>query len=194
MPVDVVSEVSLIHPDDIYWFIILDETHHKLSLERNKGGTTKLLWINPLFPRSGDRVVATQNNITGVYTCNLAGEFFPPLYIFKTKSKIPEKFNIDPQVCGGLPVVSGMFGQNEIRSYTSEVAVRKKGSMDTSLWSAYNRQCVLHPMRGEISPLPVRDPITKKLITGPLIKKTDGGPCRLSKEAESVDFREKYAA
>ena len=34
----------------------------------------------------------------------------------------------------------------------------------------------------------------KKLITGPLIKKTDNGPGRLSEEDESIDFRKKYAA
>ena len=50
------------------------------------------------------------------------------------------------------------------------------------------------PNTGEISPLPVRDPITKKLITGPLIKKTDGGPGRLPKAAECIYFRKKYAA
>ena len=66
--------------------------------------------------------------------------------------------------------------------------------MDTSLWSAYNLQCVLHPLWGEISHLPVLDPITKKLITGPLIEKTYDGPSRLSKEAESIGFREKYVA
>ena len=51
---------------------------------------------------------------------------------------------------------------------------------------------MLHPIRGKISPFPVCDPITKKLITGSLIEKTDGGPARLSKEAESIDFRKKY--
>ena len=81
-----------------------------------------------------------------------------------------------------------------MRSYTSEVAVQNKGSMDTSLWSVHNRQCVLHPTMENISPLPVRDPITKKLITGPLIEKTDGGPGILSNEAESINFREKYDA
>ena len=50
------------------------------------------------------------------------------------------------------------------------------------------------PNAGKISPLPVHDPITKKLITGPLIEKTDGRPNRLSKEAENIDFRKKYAA
>ena len=42
--------------------------------------------------------------------------------------------------------------------------------------------------------MPVQDPITKKLITGPLILKTDAGPGRLSKEAESIEFCEKSAA
>ena len=120
--------------------------------------------------------------------------FLPPLYIFETNSKIPENFKIDPQVCDGLPVVSGMFGQDEMRSYTSKVSVRKKGSMDISICSVYNRQCVLHPIRGGGSPLPVCDTITRKLITGPIIKKTDGGTGRLSKEAGSIDFREDYAA
>ena len=72
----VVSEVSLVHPDDIYWFITLDETCQKLSSEGNNGGTTELRWINPSFPRSGDRVVAIQNHVPGVYAYNLAGEFF----------------------------------------------------------------------------------------------------------------------
>ena len=133
------SEVSLVHLDDIYWFLTVDETHHKLSSEGNKGGSTELRWYNPSFPRSGERVVATQNHVTGVYTYNLAGESLPPLYTFETKSKIPDNFKIDPEVCEGLPVVSGKFGHDALRSYTSEVAVRKKGSMDTSLWSAYNR-------------------------------------------------------
>ena len=33
----------------------------------------------------------------------------------------------------------------------------------------------------------------KKLIYGPMIEKTDAGLGRLSKEAESIDFREKTA-
>ena len=38
------------------------------------------------------------------------------------------------------------------------------------------------------------DKVTKKLITGPLIEKTDEGPDRLLKETESVEFRKKFAA
>ena len=32
------------------------------------------------------------------------------------------------------------------------------------------------------------------IISGPIVCKTDGGPGRLSKEAESIDFREEMAA
>ena len=148
----VVSGVSLVHTDYIYWFITLDETHHKFLSERNKGETTEIWWINPLFPCSRDRVVPTQNHVKGVYKYNPVGEVLPPLYIFETKSKIPENLNIDPQVCDGLPVLSDMFRYNKMCSYTSKVDVRKKGSMDTSIWSAYNRQCVLHPIWGKSHP------------------------------------------
>ena len=94
--VGVASEVSLIHPDDAYWFITLDETHHKLSSEDNKGGMTELCWCNPCFPCSGDRTVSTHNHFTGLYTYNLKGESLPHLYIFEknprsqtTKGLIP---------------------------------------------------------------------------------------------------------
>ena len=194
--VGVESEVSLVHPNDISWFLTVNETHHKLSSEGNKRGSTELRWCNPSFPHSGNRVVATQNHATGVYAYNLAGESLPPLYIFETKSKIPENFKIDPEVCEGLPVVSGKFGHDALRSYTSEVDVWKKGSMDTILWSAYNRQCVIRPYHGEISPVPVRDPMTKKLVTvtGIFILEIDAGRGRLSKEAERIEFHESSAA
>ena len=68
--------------------------------------------VQSFFPLLWERVLATQNHVTGVCVYNLAGESLPPLYIFETKSKIPENFKIDPEVCEGLPVVSAKFGQN----------------------------------------------------------------------------------
>ena len=118
----------------------------------------------------------------------------PPLYIFKTKSKISDNYRIDPEVCEGLPVVSGKYGGDTTRQFTSEVSVRKKGSTDTPLWSGYNRTNVLIPYAGKISPTPVRDPVTKKLTTGPLIEKTGTGPGRLSSEGASIEFREAFQA
>jgi hypothetical protein len=34
------SDLSLVHPDDVDWFITLDETHHELTTRGNKGGST----------------------------------------------------------------------------------------------------------------------------------------------------------
>ena len=65
--------------------------------------------------------------------------------------------------------------------------------MDTGLWHQLLRQVYLPLDQGRISPEPVRDPDTGKLISAPLIVKTDAGPGRLSKEAESMDFREQMA-
>jgi hypothetical protein len=36
------SKISLLHPDDIDWFITLDETYHKLTTPGNKGGSTTI--------------------------------------------------------------------------------------------------------------------------------------------------------
>ena len=55
------------------------------------------------------------------------------------------------------------------------------------------RQVYLPLYQGRISPEPIRDPDTGKLKSGPLIVKTDAGPGRLSKEAESMDFREQMS-
>ena len=69
--------------------------------------------------------------------------------------------------------------------------MRSKGSMDTSCWHDLHRTVYLScGYRGKISPEPVRDPITNKMIKGPLIIKTDSGPGRLSMEADSIEFRE----
>jgi len=78
--------------------------------------------------------------------------------------------------------------------YPSHVAVRHSGSVDTYLWHELNRAVYIPCFAGKISVEPVRDLITKKLISGPIVCKTDGGPGRLSKEAESIDFREEMAA
>ena len=60
--------------------------------------------------------------------------------------------------------------------------------MDTGLWHQLIEVYLLH-YNGRISKVPVRDPLTNKLISGPLIIKTDAGPGRLSKELESIEYR-----
>jgi hypothetical protein len=65
--------------------------------------------------------------------------------------------------------------------------------MDTGLWHQLIRDVYLPCFEGRISPKPIRDPLTNKLISGPLVVKTDAGPGRLSKEASSIMFREQMA-
>ena len=187
------SEISLIHPDDVHWFLTMDETHHAFTTKGNKGGSTRIRYANTSFPRTGERVVDNAYHTTGVYGFTLGGEPLPPLYILSTSSVNAENYRLDPRVCEGLPMVSAKYGQDELTTHPSMVAIRKKGSMDTGLWHQLCRDCYMKCYKDRIAPEPVRDPATGKLLKGPLIVKTDAGPGRLSREAESIDFREELA-
>ena len=189
------SEISLIHPDDINWFLTCDETHHAFSNEGYKGGSTAQRYSTSSFHRSGERCVASNSHTTGVYGTTGAGYPMPCMFVMSSNAKEATDFQIDPAVCVGLPVVRAKYADNVLTSdYPSHVAVRHSGSVDTYLWHELNRAVYIPCFAGKISVEPVRDPITKKLISGPIVCKTDGGPGRLSKEAESIDFREEMAA
>jgi len=66
--------------------------------------------------------------------------------------------------------------------------------MDTPLWHELNKTVFLECYKGRLSPMPIRDPITKKLLHGPLISKTDSGPGRLATQAGSEEFRNEIAS
>ena len=188
------SEISLVHPDDVDWFITLDETHHPLSTAGNKGGSTTRRYACSSFPRSGDRIVETALHTSGCYAFTLRGEPLPPLYILSTKSECEDNYRFDVEVCKGLPVVTGKYAQDKVSLHASRIAVRKKGSMDTSLWHDLHRSVYLTcGYENKLAPVPERDPVTKKLLRGPLIIKTDNGPGRLAADAASMKFREEMA-
>ncbi len=48
--------------------------------------------------------------------------------------------------------------------------------MDTGLWNQLVRDVYTPCFKGRISPEPICDPLTNKLIAGPLIIKTDAEP------------------
>ena len=130
-----------------------------------------------------------------MYGTTGAGYPMPCMYVMSSTAKDPKDFQIHPAVCVGLPVVRAKYADNVRTSdYPSHVAVRHSGSVDTYLWHELNRAIYVPCFEDKISVEPVRDPITKKLISGPLVCKTDGGPGRLSKVAESIDFQEEMAA
>ena len=185
--------MSLAHQDDANWFLTLDETHHEFSTAGKKGSASNGRWVNESFPRSGERNIVGNFHTTGVYGTTLVGEALPPLYILSTTSKNEDDYKIDPRVCEGLPTVAGKYGSDKVMLHSSCLCVRKKGSMDIGLWHQYVRSVILPLYEGRISPEPIRDPLTGKLLSGPLIIKTDSGPGRLSREACSIEFREEMA-
>ena len=185
--------MGLVHEDDVDWFLTLDETHHEFSTVGARGGAAAGRYINTSFPRSGERCIVSTFHTTGVYGTTLRGEPLVPLYILSTGSLREEDYRIDSRVCEGLPTVAASYGADDESLYSSAICVRHKGSMDTGLWHQLIRDVYLPCFEGRISPKPIRDPLTNKLISGPLVVKTDAGPGRLSKEASSLEFREQMA-
>ena len=184
--------MSLIHEDDVDWFLTMDETHHLFSTVGAKGGATAGRYTNPSFPRSGERCIESSFHTTGVYGTTLRGEPLPPMYILSTNSLNEDDYKIDPRVNRGLPIVVASYGK-VMAAHWSAISVRHKGSMDTGLWHQLLKDVYVPLYEGRISPEPIRDPVTMKLWSGPLIVKTDAGPGRLSKQAISIDFREEMA-
>ena len=91
-------------------------------------------------------------------------------------------FKISPKIAEGLPISRGKYADNTIEAdHHSFIAVRHTGSVDTRLWHDLNRHVYTPCFKGKISAVPIRDPVTMKLISGPLIIKTDAGPCRFVK-------------
>jgi hypothetical protein len=170
------SELSLVHPDDVDWFITLDETHRDLMTQGNKGRLTTICYANISFVRSGDRLVETSSHTTGVNGFTPQGESFLPQF--------------DVRICETLAEVVASSGRELPSSHPS---VRRKRSMDTGLWHLLHWQVYIKLYEGKLAPEPVRDPVTGKMLKGPLMVKTDSGPGRLSNEAESIDFREEMA-
>ncbi len=170
------SKVGLVHEDNVKWFLTLDETHHKFSAVGAKGGANAGRYANSSFPRLGERCIVSNFHTTGVYATTLRGEPLPPMYIFSTASQNEEDHKIDPRICEGLPTVTASYGADVDTIFLSYVTVRSKGSMDTGLW--HQLICTIYtPLRkGRISPEPIHDHLTNKLISGPLFVKTDTGP------------------
>ena len=74
------SEMSLVHEDDVDWFLTLDETHHKFSTVGAKGGATAGRYVNPSYPRSGEQCIVSNFHTTGVYGTTLRGDPLPHPY------------------------------------------------------------------------------------------------------------------
>ena len=162
------SEVSLFHPDDARFFLNTDETRHKFTTAGNKGGSITTIYSNSSFPCSGEHVRESLRHTTGVYTINLAGKVLPLHYVMDSKAHLEENFQIDSRICLGLPEVLGTYGMYRQTSIDLWLAVWKKGSMDTSLWTQFN-EIVLAPCYPRMSNRIVRCPRSNRLLQGTVI-------------------------
>ena len=84
--------------------------------------------------------------------------------------------------------MKGKWGLAEETVVGSFVSVHRKGSMDSSLWQIYLRKVILK-LYPTISKTITRCPVNGFIISGPVFLKCDAGQGRLSKAAESVEFR-----
>ena len=71
--------MSLIHEDDVNWFLTTDETLHLFSTVGTKSGATAGRYTNPSFPRSGEQCIESSFHTTGVNGTTLQGQPLPPM-------------------------------------------------------------------------------------------------------------------
>lgn len=176
------------HPDNARHFINLNKTHHPFSDESDSGGLRSRRWVASFIARSWDRVVKNGRHTTGCYATNAFSEVLPPLYILHSKAKYPANYTIDPRVGQNLPKVYGKYGGAEATCRSSNLAVCRKGGMDTSLWEMILEDLIL-PLHSNTLVKVKRCPVTNKVLRDPLLIKTDAGPNRLCKKAKSWKFR-----
>ncbi len=117
-----------------------------------RGGAAAGRYINPSFPRLGERCIVSTFHTTGVYGTTLRGEPLIPLYILSTGSLREEDYRIDSRVCEGVPTVVAAYGADEEACYSSAICVRHKGSMDTGHGINLFVMFTHHVLRGEYPP------------------------------------------
>ncbi len=139
------------------WFINFDETQHNLSTEAPKQGPLGRRFQNTSFPHSSNRTVKSNQHATKVYTTSPLKPL-PPLYFFDTKAK-KKKYKIDPAWCQGLPKVHRKYGNENVQTWESFVAMRPEGGMDYSLFPTFIKN-VLIPCFPYLQKEGVCDPVT----------------------------------
>ena len=115
----------------------------------------------------------------------MAGKAQPPFYIISSSAKDEANFCIDLSICKGLPV-KAKYAWDTYRDHSSFIVVCHTGSMDTPLWHDLNWHIYLPCYEDKILKEPMHDPITQKLLSGPLIVKTNAGPGCLSDKDDKV--------
>ena len=130
-------------------------------------------------------------HVTGVYATNSAGEALPPLYIFDSGAKIESNYRVKLSWLEGLPVIEGRFGCPDRVEVASFYSVRARESMDDSLFNDYVERVVL-PLFPNINKTAKFDPLTGKLLCGPVLLKVDSGPGRMIANMQSLSKRAEF--
>lgn len=125
-------------PEDCLSRIInFDETDHPFSNACDTGGSRSHTYTTTYLPRSSKRSTRGNHHTTSVYGETAAGEILLPFYIFDSKAKDEENFQIKADWVSGLPMVSGKYECPTTEEYSSYVVVSSNGSMNEHIFYEY---------------------------------------------------------
>ena len=129
--------------------------------------------------------------MTGVYATTGAGEAVPPMYIFDSGAKNEANFRVKLGWVENLPVITGRFGCPTMVEQHSFFSVRSKGSMDDTLLNNYIEQ-VIFPPYSNMAKVAEFDPVTGRLLKGPVLLKLDAGPGQIVASEEVIVKQAEY--
>ena len=119
---NLVSELTFKY-EVLHRIINFDETHHAKDSEGDRGGTRKTSLSNPNLPRPGGRFAKDPgNHVSGCYGAT-PPEPMPPVIVYSSTAKTPERMRAKPAWMDKLPTVEGKWGLGDV--YTMDTHVDK---------------------------------------------------------------------
>jgi hypothetical protein len=180
-----ISELTERSPEVTQRIINMDETHHDLSITGDKSGSRAVTYHDPSLQRGPRRDVKSSRHVTGVYATTAAGEAVPPMYIFDSGAKNEANFRVKLGWVENLPVITGRFGCPTMIEQDSFFSVRSRGSMDDTLLNDYIER-VIFPLYPNMAKVAEFDPVTGRLLKGPVLLTLDAGPGQIVASEEII--------
>jgi hypothetical protein len=113
------------------------------------------------------------------------------MYIFDSGAKNEANFRVKLGWVENLPVITGRFGCPTMIEQDSFFSVRSRGSMDDTLLNDYIER-VIFPLYPNMAKVAEFDPVTGRLLKGPVLLKLDAGPGRIVASEEIILKRAEY--
>ena len=157
----------------------MDETHHDLSITGHQGG-----------PSRAARVESNQVGTSPVYMQKTAGKSLPPMYIFNSRAKYEDNFQVHLQWFEGLPSVTTQFGCPKQTESGTVYLVKLHGSTDDFLLNDYIHQVIL-PLYPKISKTTAFHTTTGKPLRCLVSLKLDSGPGRIVVSHDGIASKER---